>query len=99
MSDTIFFDLDGTLTDPGIGITRSIQYALERLGLDVPAQDELNLRECILASKLHSSFNCYLPWLCIPIVWTRPLLLMFYLIYQHEYRLTVWFPFEADLLP
>ena len=27
--DTIFFDLDGTLTDPKIGITGSIQYALE----------------------------------------------------------------------
>ena len=41
MKDTIFFDLDGTLTDPGIGITRSIQYALDRLGLDVPAIDDL----------------------------------------------------------
>ncbi|MFL5025249.1 MAG: HAD family hydrolase, partial [Microvirga sp.] len=26
------FDLDGTLTNPKAGITRSIQYALERLG-------------------------------------------------------------------
>jgi len=25
----IYFDLDGTLTDPKIGITRSIQYALQ----------------------------------------------------------------------
>ncbi|MBI5320534.1 HAD family hydrolase [Bradyrhizobium sp.] len=39
--DTIFFDLDGTLTDPKPGITRSLQYALERLGRPVPAQDEL----------------------------------------------------------
>jgi phosphoglycolate phosphatase len=30
----VFFDLDGTLTDPKIGITRSIQYALEKLGVD-----------------------------------------------------------------
>src|SRR3979490_1059031 len=29
--DAIFFDLDGTLTDPKIGITRSIQYALGKL--------------------------------------------------------------------
>ena len=29
--DAIFFDLDGTLTDPKPGITRSIQYALDRL--------------------------------------------------------------------
>jgi len=27
--DTIYFDLDGTLTDPKPGITRSIQYALQ----------------------------------------------------------------------
>lgn len=37
----IFFDLDGTLTDPKVGITRCIQYALEKLDRDVPAQDEL----------------------------------------------------------
>jgi len=39
--NTIFFDLDGTLTDPKIGITRSIQYALERLGVPVPEMDDL----------------------------------------------------------
>jgi phosphoglycolate phosphatase len=38
---TIFFDLDGTLTDPKPGITRSIQYALEKLGHPVPSEDEL----------------------------------------------------------
>jgi phosphoglycolate phosphatase len=39
--DTIFFDLDGTLTDPKPGITGSIQYALQKLELPVPTQDEL----------------------------------------------------------
>ena len=39
--DTIFFDLDGTLTDPKIGITGSIQYALGKLNMPVPTQDEL----------------------------------------------------------
>lgn len=39
--DTVFLDLDGTLTDPKIGITGSIQYALEKLGVPVPTQDEL----------------------------------------------------------
>ena len=39
--DTIFFDLDGTLTDPKPGITGSIQYALQKLGRPVPSQDEL----------------------------------------------------------
>jgi phosphoglycolate phosphatase len=38
---TLFFDLDGTLTDPKPGITGSIQYALEKLGRPVPTQDEL----------------------------------------------------------
>ncbi|WGR95791.1 HAD family hydrolase [Bradyrhizobium sp. ISRA443] len=37
----IFFDLDGTLTDPKPGITGSIQYALRKLGHPVPSQDEL----------------------------------------------------------
>ncbi len=36
-----FFDLDGTLTDPWIGITRSIAYALEKLGVPSPPQREL----------------------------------------------------------
>ena len=31
----IFFDLDGTLTDPGAGITNSVAYALERWGIRV----------------------------------------------------------------
>jgi phosphoglycolate phosphatase len=38
---TIYFDLDGTLTDPKPGITGSIQYALQKLDLPVPSQDEL----------------------------------------------------------
>lgn len=29
----IFFDLDGTLTDPGIGITNSVMYALKKFGI------------------------------------------------------------------
>lgn len=37
----IYFDLDGTLTDPFEGITRSVQYALEKLGLPVPKSDML----------------------------------------------------------
>jgi phosphoglycolate phosphatase len=32
----ILFDLDGTLTDPRVGITRSIQFALARMGIDEP---------------------------------------------------------------
>ena len=40
--DAIFFDLDGTLTDPKPGITRSIQYALQKLDHPtIPTEDEL----------------------------------------------------------
>src|SRR3712207_5890198 len=35
------FDLDGTLTDPKAGITRSVQYALDQLGQPVPDADAL----------------------------------------------------------
>ncbi len=37
----VFVDLDGTLTDPKPGITRSIVHALEVLGLDAPDPDSL----------------------------------------------------------
>jgi phosphoglycolate phosphatase len=40
--DAIYFDLDGTLTDPKPGITRSIQYALQKLEHPtIPTEDEL----------------------------------------------------------
>lgn len=40
--DVIYFDLDGTLTDPKPGITRSIQYALQRLDHPtMPTEDDL----------------------------------------------------------
>ncbi|MCK1624906.1 HAD family hydrolase [Bradyrhizobium sp. 160] len=51
---TIFFDLDGTLTNPKPGITRSIQYALERLGVPAPSEDELTW--CI-GPPLHTSLK------------------------------------------
>lgn len=51
---TIFFDLDGTLTNPKPGITRSIQYALERMSLAVPSEDELTW--CI-GPPLHASLQ------------------------------------------
>ena len=38
---TILFDLDGTLIDPKIGILKSIQYALDKLGAEVPDIEEL----------------------------------------------------------
>jgi len=39
--DYILFDLDGTLTDPGIGITNSVMYALKKYGIEVKNRREL----------------------------------------------------------
>lgn len=41
MNDYILFDLDGTLTDPKEGITKSVQYALASFGITVEDLDEL----------------------------------------------------------
>ena len=37
----ILFDLDGTLTDPKVGITRSVQHALRYYGIEEPDLDKL----------------------------------------------------------
>ena len=37
----LFFDLDGTLTDPMEGITRSVEYALRHFGIEVADRREL----------------------------------------------------------
>lgn len=39
--DLLIFDLDGTLSDPGTGIARSINYALARHGYEVRPESEL----------------------------------------------------------
>lgn len=41
MYQTILFDLDGTLTDPGEGITNSVAYSLHRFGIEVEDRTEL----------------------------------------------------------
>lgn len=41
MSAHVYFDLDGTLTDPYEGITKCILYALERLGYPPPSDEFL----------------------------------------------------------
>ncbi|GAB2497018.1 HAD hydrolase-like protein [Arenimonas alkanexedens] len=38
---TLFFDLDGTLIDSAVGITRCVAHALEKLGEPVPEQTAL----------------------------------------------------------
>ena len=41
MFDYIFFDLDGTLTDPAQGITNSFIHALKFYGVEIPSYEEL----------------------------------------------------------
>lgn len=50
----VLFDLDGTLTDPREGITRCIQYALERMNRPVPLQSAL---EAFIGPPLRGTFK------------------------------------------
>ncbi len=50
----ILFDLDGTLTDPKLGITGCVQYALRKLGMEAPDADAL---EPFIGPPLIDSFR------------------------------------------
>ncbi|WEG15264.1 HAD family hydrolase [Alkalihalophilus pseudofirmus] len=52
----VLFDLDGTLSDPKAGITKSVQYALEKMNKAVPDEEEL---EPFIGPPLHVSFSEY----------------------------------------
>lgn len=52
--NTILFDLDGTLTDPGIGITNSVAYALNKYNIQVKDRSELYK---FIGPPLHESFE------------------------------------------
>jgi phosphoglycolate phosphatase len=54
--DTIFFDLDGTLTDPRIGITNSFSYALSYFGI---SENPENLTKVIGPPLLDSFTRFY----------------------------------------
>lgn len=54
MYDTILFDLDGTLTDSGPGITNAVRYALGQMGYEVPPRDVLF---SFIGPPLHQSFR------------------------------------------
>ena len=43
MYKIVLFDLDGTLTDSGLGITNAVAYALEKFGIHVEDHSELNV--------------------------------------------------------
>lgn len=50
------FDLDGTLSDPGVGITRSVQYALGKMGI---MEHDLSTLEPFIGPPLQDSFAEY----------------------------------------
>lgn len=50
----ILFDLDGTLTDPKLGITKSVQYALKKLNIEI---SDLNALEPFIGPPLGVSFK------------------------------------------
>ena len=39
--DVVLFDLDGTLTDSGLGVGNGVLYALAQMGFPKPSDDEL----------------------------------------------------------
>ena len=41
MKPTLFFDMDGTLIDSAVGITRCVAHALTQMNVTVPSQSEL----------------------------------------------------------
>ncbi|MBB6452720.1 phosphoglycolate phosphatase [Salirhabdus euzebyi] len=49
----VLFDLDGTLSDPKIGITKSVQYALSKMGIEEKSLEKL---ESFIGPPLHESF-------------------------------------------
>ncbi len=54
MFDYILFDLDGTLTNPEVGITKSLIYALEKFNVKVQDKKELY---CCIGPPLMYSFT------------------------------------------
>lgn len=56
MYDMILFDLDGTLTDSGPGITNSVAYALKKYGIEVDDRRELFK---FIGPPLKESFETY----------------------------------------
>lgn len=52
----LLFDLDGTLTDPGLGITNSVMYALEKF--DIKVEDRTTLYKFI-GPPLRDSFETF----------------------------------------
>lgn len=56
MYEYVFFDLDGTLTDPGLGITNSVMYALKKWNIEAADRSELYK---FIGPPLEDSFQKY----------------------------------------
>ena len=56
MHQYILFDLDGTLTDPGEGITNSVDYALKKYNIIIEDKKELYK---FIGPPLQESFQKY----------------------------------------
>ncbi len=54
MLDTIIFDLDGTLSESAEGITKSVQYMLEKFGIIEP---DLKKLECFIGPPINVSLK------------------------------------------
>ena len=52
--ELVLFDLDGTLTDSGLGIMNSVQYALKKIGRGVENLEEL---KCFVGPPLAQQFD------------------------------------------
>lgn len=52
----ILFDLDGTISDPKIGITKSVQYALQKMDI---YESDIDKLECFIGPPLQTSFAEY----------------------------------------
>lgn len=50
---TVLFDLDGTLTDPGVGITKAVQRGLRAVGIEEP---QLHKLRKFVGPPLHEAF-------------------------------------------
>ena len=53
MQKYLLFDLDGTLTDPAEGITKSVAHALRKRGIEV---NDLATLNCFIGPPLIDSF-------------------------------------------
>lgn len=56
----LLFDLDGTITDPKVGITTCVQYALEHFGIHEPDNDKL---EPSLVRRFRTALSSFIIWM------------------------------------